>query len=135
LKRRRDLNAHARNLALLRPEDISSEEELESDNESVNNDHSIELTKPLKRSLDIDQYDNSLQESSTVKKVKVKGKFRESRQPRRKIKGSNPYRNQVMHAEWMHEIPSDLEKNWYVVLCPKGKRCLVISAKGNSLKF
>ncbi|PKY38413.1 hypothetical protein RhiirA4_391960 [Rhizophagus irregularis] len=129
-KRRRDLNTHARNLALFKPENFSSEEEPASDDESVNNDSPIELTKPLKRSLDIDQDDSLLQESSVVKKVRIKGKFRE---PRHKIKGSNPYRNQVMHAEWMQEIPSDLEKNWYVVLCPKGKRCLVISAKGKTV--
>ncbi|RGB32885.1 hypothetical protein C1646_705742 [Rhizophagus diaphanus] len=129
-KRRRDLNTHARNLALFKPENFSSEEEPASDDESVNNDSPIELTKPLKRSLDIDQDESLLQESSVVKKVRIKGKFRE---PRRKIKGSNPYRNQVMHAEWMQEIPSDLEKNWYVVLCPKGKRCLVISAKGKTV--
>ncbi len=130
LQKRRDLNTHARNLALFRPVDFSSEEESKSDEESINNDFPIELAKPTKRSLEIDQDDDLLQESFTVKKAKLKGKFRE---PRRKTKGPNPYKNQVMHAEWMHEIPSDLEKNWYVVLCPKGKRCLVISAKGNYL--
>ncbi|CAI2182687.1 2831_t:CDS:2 [Funneliformis geosporum] len=116
-KRRRDLNTHARNLALFKPADFSSEEESKSDDESINNDTLIELAKPTKRSLDLDQDDDLLQESFAVKKAKLKGKFRE---PRRKIKGSNPYRNQVMHAEWIHEIPSDLENNWYVVLCPKG---------------
>ncbi|CAG8615559.1 9175_t:CDS:2 [Funneliformis mosseae] len=130
-KRRRDLNTHARNLALFRPAEFSSEEDSKTDDESINNDIPIEqLTKHTKRSLDLDQDDDLQQESFTVKKAKLKGKFRESR---RKTKGSNPYRNQVMHAEWMHEIPSDLENNWYVVLCPKGKRCLVISAKGKTV--
>jgi hypothetical protein len=35
-----------------------------------------------------------------------------------------------MYAEWLVEIPADLQENWYVVMCPVGKRCLVTTAKG-----
>ncbi|CAG8610860.1 14626_t:CDS:2, partial [Cetraspora pellucida] len=41
--------------------------------------------------------------------------------------------NQIMHAEQMSEIPIDLEENWHVVVCPIGKRCIVISAKGKTV--
>lgn len=40
------------------------------------------------------------------------------------------YRDQIMFAEWLMDIPEDLYENWCVVSCPVGKRCLVISANG-----
>ena len=43
---------------------------------------------------------------------------------------SNPYRNQLMLSEWMVDVPPDLEDNWMVVVCPIGKRSLVVASKG-----
>ncbi|CAB3376085.1 Hypothetical predicted protein [Cloeon dipterum] len=33
----------------------------------------------------------------------------------------------LMQSEWMEEVPGDLMENWYLVPCPVGKRCIVIS--------
>ncbi|CAG8740595.1 2201_t:CDS:2, partial [Acaulospora morrowiae] len=62
-----------------------------------------------------------------------KARLKPARISQRKRRTRNPYSNQVMHAEEMCEIPCDLEENWYVVLCPVGKRCLVVSAKGKTI--
>ncbi|CAJ0828409.1 13849_t:CDS:2, partial [Entrophospora sp. SA101] len=65
------------------------------------------LTKPIKRRFEVEQDDDENNDKISIKKA----------------------RHKVMHAEWMYELPNDLEENWYVVLCPVGKRCLVTSAK------
>ncbi|CAJ0762507.1 19846_t:CDS:10 [Entrophospora sp. SA101] len=69
------------------------------------------LTKPIKRRFEVEQDDDENNDKISIKKA----------------------RHKVMHAEWMYELPNDLEENWYVVLCPVGKRCLVTSAKGNTM--
>lgn len=40
------------------------------------------------------------------------------------------YRNQLMLSEWLVEVPADLEEEWQLVVCPVGKRCLVVSSRG-----
>lgn len=40
------------------------------------------------------------------------------------------YQNQLMLSEWLVEVPTDLEMEWLLVICPVGKRCLVIATKG-----
>ncbi|CAE1298263.1 SNUPN [Acanthosepion pharaonis] len=40
------------------------------------------------------------------------------------------YRNQLMLSEWLVEVPADLEEEWLLVVCPVGKRCLVVSSRG-----
>ncbi|GAB0088445.1 Snurportin-1 [Sergentomyia squamirostris] len=36
------------------------------------------------------------------------------------------YANKLQLSEWMRERPEDLD-NWYIVPCPKGKRCLIVA--------
>jgi hypothetical protein len=36
---------------------------------------------------------------------------------------------QLMLSEWMVEVPDDVAQNWFAVVCPVGKRCLVVSRK------
>lgn len=43
------------------------------------------------------------------------------------------FRNQIMYAEYLESIPSDFMKEWVSVVCPKGKRCLVTSGKGQTI--
>ncbi|XP_054706628.1 snurportin-1-like [Uloborus diversus] len=45
-------------------------------------------------------------------------------------KPSRSYKNQLMLSEWLVEVPNDLAEEWTLVLCPVGKRCLVISTRG-----
>ncbi|XP_055687943.1 snurportin-1 [Lutzomyia longipalpis] len=37
------------------------------------------------------------------------------------------YANKIQLSEWLKEKPEDLD-NWYIVPCPKGKRCLVVAS-------
>lgn len=46
----------------------------------------------------------------------------------------NPYRNQLQLSEWLLEKPEDIEK-WFLVPCPKGKRCLVVAENGRTRAF
>ena len=52
-----------------------------------------------------------------------------------KKKRPNPYRNRLMLSEWMVDIPSDFEDSWLVVVCPVGKRCLVVASKGRTKAY
>ncbi|CAG8495306.1 2168_t:CDS:2 [Ambispora gerdemannii] len=95
-KRRRDFTDHARNLALYRPSETSSDEDLE------------DVSTPVETSESQEMMDHEM------------------------IQFYN-YRNQIMYAECMEDIPNDLEVNWYVVMCPAGKRRLVITSKGKTV--
>ncbi|CAO3657741.1 unnamed protein product [Umbelopsis ramanniana] len=61
----------------------------------------------------------------------IKGKAKQYRT--KKMKKQNAYRDQVMFAEWLIDVPGDLYENWCVVPCPVGKRCLVVSANGQTM--
>jgi len=37
---------------------------------------------------------------------------------------------QLMHPEWMVDVPGNLSSEWYVTPRPEGKRCIVVAAKG-----
>ncbi|XP_076354540.1 snurportin-1 isoform X2 [Tachypleus tridentatus] len=50
-------------------------------------------------------------------------------------KFSRSYRNQLMLSEWLVEVPSDLSEEWLLVLCPEGKRNLVIASRGHTRAF
>lgn len=39
-----------------------------------------------------------------------------------------------MFSEWLIEVPSDLDKNWIMAICPVGKRCLVVASEVKSTK-
>ncbi|XP_071794822.1 snurportin-1-like [Asterias amurensis] len=45
------------------------------------------------------------------------------------------YRNQLMLSEWLVEVPTDLAKDWLMVLCPVGKRTFVVAAKGKTSSY
>lgn len=46
------------------------------------------------------------------------------------VKPSRSYRNQLMLSEWLVEVPSDLVNQWLMLLCPVGKRSLVVASRG-----
>lgn len=39
----------------------------------------------------------------------------------------NPYAYQLMLSEWLVDVPDDLVQEWFMVVCPMGKRNLVIA--------
>ncbi|CAJ0931122.1 unnamed protein product [Ranitomeya imitator] len=42
------------------------------------------------------------------------------------------YANQIMLSEWLIEIPPDLADLWVLVVCPTGKRSLVVASRGST---
>jgi len=45
------------------------------------------------------------------------------------------YKNKLMLSEWLLEVPADLQDNWMILLCPVGKRSLVVSSRGRTLSY
>ncbi|NXD29355.1 SPN1 protein, partial [Spelaeornis formosus] len=45
------------------------------------------------------------------------------------------YANQLMLSEWLVDVPSDLEQEWVVVVCPVGKRALVVASQGTTAAY
>uniref|UniRef100_UPI00358FD46B snurportin-1 isoform X1 n=1 Tax=Myxine glutinosa TaxID=7769 RepID=UPI00358FD46B len=45
------------------------------------------------------------------------------------------YANQLMLSEWLVDVPDDLEETWHLVVCPTGKRSLVIASKGTTAVY
>ncbi|KAI1904048.1 hypothetical protein AGOR_G00001670 [Albula goreensis] len=45
------------------------------------------------------------------------------------------YANQLMLSEWLVDVPPDLDTEWLMVVCPVGKRCLVIASKGSTAVY
>ncbi|XP_057439258.1 uncharacterized protein LOC130731086 [Lotus japonicus] len=53
-----------------------------------------------------------------------------------KLKGSEArkwFSKQLMHPEWMIDIPDSLSPNWFVFARPSGKRCFVVSCNGTTI--
>ena len=40
-----------------------------------------------------------------------------------------------MLSEWLVDVPADFEENWYMTVCPLGKRCLVVANKGTTIAY
>lgn len=53
---------------------------------------------------------------------------------KQKRHSENPHKNQLQLSEWLMEKPDDID-NWYMVPCPKGKRCLLVAASGRTKVF
>ncbi|KAG8440286.1 hypothetical protein GDO86_006157 [Hymenochirus boettgeri] len=45
------------------------------------------------------------------------------------------YSNQLMLSEWLIEIPSDLSELWLLVVCPIGKRSLIVASRGSTAAY
>ncbi|XP_069621775.1 snurportin-1 isoform X4 [Ranitomeya imitator] len=45
------------------------------------------------------------------------------------------YANQIMLSEWLIEIPPDLAALWILVVCPTGKRSLVVASRGSTAAY
>ena len=40
-------------------------------------------------------------------------------------------KSKLMFSEWLEDKPIDLNTNWIMVICPVGKRCLVVARDVN----
>ncbi|XP_072038284.1 snurportin-1-like [Amphiura filiformis] len=54
---------------------------------------------------------------------------------RRRHRDKNYYKDQLMMSEWLVDIPIDLSMEWVMVLCPTGKRTLVIASQGKTVVY
>ncbi|KAJ0069767.1 hypothetical protein NL108_013292 [Boleophthalmus pectinirostris] len=45
------------------------------------------------------------------------------------------YANQLMLSEWLVDVPSDLACDWLLVVCPVGKRSLIVASKGSTAAY
>ncbi|XP_072838285.2 snurportin-1 [Pogona vitticeps] len=45
------------------------------------------------------------------------------------------YANQLMLSEWLIEVPQDLGQEWLLVVCPVGKRALIVASKGSTAAY
>lgn len=53
-----------------------------------------------------------------------------------KLKGAEArkwFAKQLMHPEWMIDIPENLTNDWFVLARPSGKRCFVVSSNGTTI--
>jgi hypothetical protein len=46
-----------------------------------------------------------------------------------------PFADELMLSEYMLKIPADLKDNWSFLVCPEGKRCLVIAKGGQTRAY
>ncbi|XP_064608136.1 snurportin-1-like [Liolophura sinensis] len=45
------------------------------------------------------------------------------------------YKNQLMFSEWLVEVPDDFEKEWTMVICPTGKRSLIVASQNSTSAY
>ncbi|XP_053128621.1 snurportin-1 [Hemicordylus capensis] len=45
------------------------------------------------------------------------------------------YANQLMLSEWLIDVPPDLEQTWLLVVCPVGKRALIVASRGSTAAY
>ena len=53
----------------------------------------------------------------------------------RKRRRVHPHRNQLMMSEWLVDVPPDFTENWFMTVCPVGKRTLVVANKGTTMAY
>ncbi|XP_078056278.1 snurportin-1 [Mustelus asterias] len=45
------------------------------------------------------------------------------------------YANQLMLSEWLVDVPADLVEEWLLVVCPVGKRTLIVASRGSTAAY
>lgn len=115
-QKRRDAQHHARflaNAAFSLPSQTSSEPESEQ--------HSKPEPEPEPELTEI-------AESSSHENLDVLGASKLKAAEARKW-----FAKQLMHPEWMIDIPKNLAQDWFVFARPSGKRCFVVSCNGTTI--
>ncbi|CAO3651862.1 unnamed protein product [Mucor fragilis] len=114
----------ARQIALNAAEEDESasgeEEEEDQEEEELET-----VTSHAKRSRDSD---DEMEEASKYVKTMPKSKNKH-----KKKKNKNIHANQIMYSETMESVPQDLLTDWVLMICPKGKRCMVTSGRGETI--
>ncbi|KAG1054375.1 hypothetical protein G6F43_003610 [Rhizopus delemar] len=118
-RQRNDIVSSLRKLDVFGSNNDEEEEEEEEEEGQKGEEHNM-----LKRT----RGDSDVEMEEVVKLSKS-----EPHKRKKKPQQKNIYANQIMYAEYLESIPSDFMKEWVSVICPKGKRCLVTSGKGQTI--
>ena len=51
------------------------------------------------------------------------------------VKRVNPYKDQLMLSEWLVDLPVDFTANWTMLVCPLGRRCMVVASRGRTTAY
>ncbi|KAG2209250.1 hypothetical protein INT47_005542 [Mucor saturninus] len=116
----------ARQLALGTPteEEVDEGDDEQEDEEDEEEEHGY--YPKHKRARDSDD-----EMEEVVKLTKHNPKHKKA--DKKKNKKKNIHADQIMYAENLEGIPSDFIENWVMMICPKGKRCLVTSGSGETI--
>lgn len=93
------------------------------------------LERQKKKRFDAANYARKLADGDLEEEEVEEASMETQDSPNKKEKRFNPYKNQLMLSEWMVDPPSDLSENWTMVLCPAGKRLLVVAHKGYTYAY
>ncbi|KXJ10900.1 Snurportin-1 [Exaiptasia diaphana] len=87
---------------------------------------------PRKR-LDVVNYSRKLADGDlTEDDVSHDSEEMESTNYKERRKRFNPYAYQLMLSEWLVDVPDNLSEEWLMVICPCGKRNLIIASNGRT---
>jgi len=84
--------------------------------------------KNFARCLAAGDFDEEKEDEDEEEDMDTSGEIRQ-----RKLRKT--YKNQLMLSEWLVEVPVDLAEKWLLILCPEGRRNLVIAANGSTKVF
>ncbi|KAK4514253.1 tRNA methyltransferase, has a role in tRNA modification [Mucor velutinosus] len=104
-------------------ESTSDEEEEEEEEEQVEVQETVVAHAKRLRDSD-DEMEEVSKYVKTMPKRKSKNKHK---------KKKNLHANQIMYSETMESVPRDLLTDWVLMICPKGKRCMVTSGSGETI--
>ncbi|OZJ01472.1 hypothetical protein BZG36_05498 [Bifiguratus adelaidae] len=109
----------------------TSESESESETSEEEAELHIDLSTTSKRRMSdrTDDIDLDRDDKGPKKLREIETHARKSHREHQK----SLYANKIMYAEHLTEVPEDLDINWYIVPCPVGKRCMVISGNGRTI--
>merc|ERR1719150_3415524 len=80
------------------------------------------------RALATGDFDEEKDEDEEDDQMDTSGEFRQRRMRK-------TYKNQLMLSEWLVEVPEDMTEKWLLILCPEGRRNLVVAANGSTKVF
>jgi len=80
------------------------------------------------RALATGDFDEEKDEDEEDDQMDTSGEFRQRRMRK-------TYKHQLMLSEWLVEVPEDMTEKWLLILCPEGRRNLVVAANGSTKVF
>lgn len=123
------LNMEANDSSLLHPRFNSYKLHYVKSGDQANRRKAV-LERQKKKRFDAANYARKLAEGDLEEVEFEEAVMEIEKSDENKQKRFNPYKNQLMLSEWIVDPPPDLQSNWTMVICPVGKRLLVVANKG-----